>query len=292
MASGRDFLGPYRLIRLIRGGTSCQVWEAIKDPDPRRIAMKVLLEEKRKNKEEILQLKNEGLVGIGLDNPYVIKIFEFTTEHHLPFLAMELFNAKNLKQELRERPENLAFHAPDIIRQCALGLSYFNEQGYIHCDVKPDNFLVNAKGVVKLIDFSIAQKIKTGFGGFFGGRRAIQGTRSYMSPEQIRAKGLDARSDIYGFGCVVFELLCGKPPFSAVSPDDLLKKHLTSPPPSAAVHNSAVSAELSALIQRMLSKDKAKRPDSFRAFLAEFKGMSTFKAGMRPKKPDEDAVEY
>lgn len=292
MSSGRDFIGPYRLVKLIRAGTSCQVWEVVKDPDPRRIALKVLLEEKKTSKEEVTQLKNEGAVGVGLEHKNVIKIYEFNSSYNLPFLAMELFNAKNLKQALREDPEIMAFHAPQIIRRCGLGLSYFNEQGYIHCDVKPDNFLVNNKAEVKLIDFSIARKVKKGFGALFGGKKVIQGTRSYMSPEQIRGKNLDQRSDVYGFGCVIFELMVGKPPFSAVSPDELLKKHLSSPPPNASVYNSAVTPELSGLIIRMLSKDKEKRPESIKVFLEEFRMISTYKAGMRPKNPDKDAIEY
>lgn len=291
MSSGRDFIGPYRLVRLIRAGSSCQVWEVVKDPDPRRIALKVLLQEHRGNKEEIAQLKNEGLVGIGLDHKNVIKIYEFNNQYNLPFLAMELFNARNLKQELRERPEHLAFNAPEIIRRCGLGLSYFNEQGYVHCDVKPDNFLVNTNSEVKLIDFSIARKVKKGFGSFFG-KKAIQGTRSYMSPEQIRGKNLDQRSDVYGLGCVIFEILAGKPPFSASSPDELLKKHLSSPPPVITVYNSSVSQELSALVVRMLAKDMQKRPNSVKTFLEEFRGISTYKAGKRPKNPDKDAIEY
>lgn len=280
------------MVRLIRAGNSCQVWEVVKDPDPRRIALKLLLEEHKNNKEEIAQLRNEGAVGIGLDHKNVIKIYEFNNKYNLPFLAMELFNARNLKQEMRERPEHIAFHAPEIIRRCALGLSYFNEQGYVHCDVKPDNFLVNSKAEVKLIDFSIAQKARSGLSSLFGGKKAIQGTRSYMSPEQIRGKNLDQRSDVYGLGCVIFELLVGKTPFSASSPDELLQKHLKSPPPSISVYNSSISSELSDLVIRMMAKDKTKRPDSVKSFLEEFRRISTYRAGKRPPNPDKDAIEY
>ena len=292
MASGRDFIGPYRLVRLIRAGNSCQVWEVVKDPDPKRVALKVLLEEHKDDKDEIAQLRNEGNVGIGLDHKNVIKIYEFNTKYNLPFLAMELFNARNLKQEMRERPEHIAFNAPEIIRRCGLGLSYFNEQGYIHCDVKPDNFLVNTKAEVKLIDFSIAQKAKSGLGALFGGKKAIQGTRSYMSPEQIRGKNLDQRSDVYGLGCMIFELLVGKTPFSATSPDELLQKHLKTAPPVISVYNSNVSAELSALVVRMMAKDKTKRPDTVKSFLEEFRRITTYRAGKRPKNPDQNAIEY
>ena len=280
------------MVKLIRAGTSCQVWEVVKDPDPRRIALKVLLQEHTKSKEEVAQLRNEGAVGEGLEHKNVIKIYEFNFKYHLPFIAMELFNARNLKQEIRERPENLAYHAPEIIRRAGMGLHYFNEQGYVHCDVKPDNFLVNSKAEVKLIDFSIARKRKSGLGALFGGKKAVQGTRSYMSPEQIRGKNLDPLSDVYGFGCVIFELLVGKPPFSAVSPDELLRKHLTAPPPNASVYNNRVSPDMAALIIKMLAKDKEKRPESVKIFLEEFRQISTYKAGLRPKKPDEDAIEY
>jgi len=292
VASGRDFVGPYRLVKLIRAGTSCQVWEVVKDPDPRRIALKVLLEEHKNHRGEVNQLRNEGSVGIGLDHKNVIKIFEFTTKHHLPFIAMELFNARNLKQEIREQPDNVAYHAPKIIRHGGLGLSYFNEKGFVHCDIKPDNFLVDANAEVKLIDFSIAKKIKSGIGSLFTGKQVVQGTRSYMSPEQIRGKNLDQRSDIYGFGCVIFELLVGKPPYTAPSPDELLKKHLVSPPPSATVYNNRVSPEFSALIQRMLAKECEKRPENIKVFLEEFRTISTYKAGLRPKNPDKDAIGY
>ena len=291
MASARDFIGPYRLVRLIRAGSSCQVWEVVKDPDPRRIALKVLLQEHKGNKEEVAQLKNEGAVGIGLDHKNVIKIFEFNNQYNLPFLAMELYLARNLKQEIRERPDFAIFNAPQIIRRSAMGLSYFNEQGYIHCDVKPDNFLVSSKADVKLIDFSIARKSKGGFGSFFG-KKTVQGTRSYMSPEQIRGKKLDARSDVYGLGCTIFELLVGKPPYSATSPDELLKKHLTAPPPSMTVFNDRVSPELSNLVIEMLAKNKEDRPKSVRTFLDRFTMTPTFKAGKRPRNPDKDAIEY
>ena len=281
VSSSRDYLGSYRLIRLIRGGQVCNVWEAIMDGQAERVAIKVLLARHQNNKEETEQLRNEGRVGIDLDHPSVIKIFEFVDRYDLPFLVMQLFNAKNLKQEIREDYETLATNIPEIVTQSAESLEYLHEQGWIHCDVKPDNFLVNPQGEVKLIDFSIARQIKKQKRSMFG-KKTIQGTRSYMAPEQIRGKPLDRATDIYGFGCVMHEMLAGKPPFTGVSPDELLQKHLRTAPPPLIAFNKSVSEDFANLIIRTLAKDPAKRPQSFTEFLQLLSKIRVYKAGQRP----------
>ena len=290
MASGRDFLGPYRLVRLIRAGQTCQVWEAIKDPSTERVALKVLLIEHSKNKEEIEQLRHEAEVGKTLDHPYVIRIFEFNGRHELPFLAMELFNARNLKQELRERPASVAHHAPEIVKRCSMALEHLHSKGWVHCDVKPDNFLVRA-AQVKLIDFSIAEKAnrKRGLAGIFGGKSKIRGTRSYMSPEQIRGQSLGPAADIYSLGCMLFELFAQRPPFAASSPNDLLNRHLKSPSPTLLAYAPKVSVEFADLLQRMMAKQPTSRPESMSAILKELEKMTIYRPGMRPAPPEETA---
>lgn len=285
MSSSRDFLGPYRLIRLIRSGRRCNVWEAQKTQGRSdRVACKVVLEEYRNDKSEIEQLKNEALVGVELNHPNVIKIFEFV-DYSTPFIVMQLFNARNLKQEIREQPDQVAINVSNYIEKCSLGLDYLHSQGWLHCDVKPDNFLVNDQGDVKLIDFSIAKSIKPGnwLARMLKPRSVVQGTRSYMAPEQIRGRAIGPPTDIYGFGCVIHEMLAGKPPFTGVNADDLLMKHLRAPPPSLQAFNKSVSDKMSKLVARMLAKDPAKRPQSFDEFLKEFKRTSVYRAGMAPK---------
>ena len=280
MSSSRDYLGSYRLIRLIRGGQVCNVWEAIRDGDA-RVAIKVLLARHGKNKDEIEQLRNEGRVGVDMDHENVIRIHEFVDRYDLPFLVMQLFNARNLKQQIRDDYETLAPNIPQVVRQCAEGLHYVHEQGWIHCDIKPDNYLVNDDGEVKLIDFSIAQSMKKQKRSLFG-KKTVQGTRSYMAPEQIRGKPLTRMTDVYGFGCVMHEMLAGKPPFTGTSPDELLQKHLRATPPPLIAFNKAVSEDFAKLILRTLSKDPAKRPQSLREFNDEFKKIRVYKAGKRP----------
>lgn len=281
MASNRDYIGPFRLIRLIRSGQTTQVWEARKEGEKDRTALKVLLNDHRTNKREIEALKHEANVAKDLDHPNVIKIYGYFGEFGLPMIQMQLFHARNLKLELRDNHEAMQVNVGDVIRKCAEGLHHLHEKGWIHCDIKPDNFLVDEQGSVKVIDFSIAQPMKQKFSLF--GRKAIQGTRSYMSPEQIRGKKLDRRSDVYGFGCVMFEMIARRPPFSGLNSDELLRKHLGAPPPSLQAVDRRVRIEFADLITSMLAKDPARRPQSMKAVLSEFAKIRVFRAGMRPK---------
>ncbi len=284
MSIGRDFIGPFQLLKLIRAGTTTQVWEALRTGQNERIALKVLMADYRKDKEEIHQLKHEANVGASLDHPNVIKIFDYHDDQGYPLVSMQLFNERNLKLQMRDNREYMMPKISPIIRKCALGLQHMHEKGWVHCDVKPDNFLADVQGNVKLIDFSIGvkEKKKGGLGSLFAGRpKTIRGTRSYMAPEQIRRKHPDRRADVYGFGCVVFELLAGKTPFSGNTPDELLSRHLSAPIPSLEAYSDATS-KFADLVKRMLTKNPDKRIPSIADFLHEFEKVQMFRPGKRP----------
>src|SRR6476646_9905438 len=201
----RDFLGPYRLVRLIRVGITTEVWEDAKSDDPTRYVLKLIKRDKRKDKEHITSLKNEFECGKSLKHKNIIRIYDFNTEGDSTYLVMEHFEHENLKLQLRNGPQKVAHLTLKIIEQAAEALFYFNSEGWIHRDVKPDNFLVSDDGVVKLIDFAISTKQNSGIAAMFGfGKKAVQGTRSYMSPEQIRNQNLDPRADVYSYGCSLF----------------------------------------------------------------------------------------
>jgi serine/threonine protein kinase len=170
---------------------------------------------------------------------------------------------------------------PAIIRQAADGLHYLHTQGWLHRDVKPDNFLVNDTGLVKLIDFAIAERPKSGWAKLLSGRAKIQGTRSYMSPEQIRGERLDVRSDVYSFGCMLYELFSGRPPFTGGNPDELLQKHLSSPVPVLPASSGEVSSEFAHLVSRMMSKKRELRPASMQEFMDTLGTMRVLKVARR-----------
>src|SRR4029078_2150820 len=142
-------------------------------------------------------------------------------------------------------------------------------------------------GVLKLIDFAISIRQKSGLASMFSfGKKAVQGTRSYMSPEQIRNQTLDARADVYSFGCSVFELLSGKPPFTGTNADELLNKHLTASIPNLQVYNEHVTPEFANLIKKTMAKRREERPATFLDFLREFRKIKVFKILPKPPKTD------
>lgn len=288
MSRPRDFLGPYRLARLIRVGHTCQVWEAVKSDDTKRYVLKVLRPDLRKDRHELAAMKNEFECGKALKHPNIIRIFDHKIDGEAPYVVMEHFEHPNLKLWLRAGPQTIAHLAPKVIEQGAESLFYMHSEGWVHCDVKPDNFLVSDEGVVKLIDFAISQRLKTGISAVFSFGKKVQGTRSYMSPEQIRGKNLDARSDLYSYACVIFELLTGKAPFTGTTADELLNKHLTGPIPSVQVANDNATPELANLLRKMMSKKREDRPSTMWEFLKEFRSIRAFKVVPKPPatKPD------
>ncbi len=225
------YLGPYRLLNVVHTGQNCHIWQAYDDANDRMVGVKTLLDKFLKNKEQIRFLRWEYAVGCTLKHPLIIGIISYDTDRGVPYLVLEWFSAPNLKQRMNAGIDNIAYLLPKVVERSAEALGYFHKMGWVHRDIKPDNFLVGDEGDIKLIDFALARKQKSAIMKFFSGRSKVQGTRSYMAPEQIRGSAPDPRTDIYSFGCVLHELLSGKPPFTGVSSNDLLMKHLRAPPP-------------------------------------------------------------
>jgi eukaryotic-like serine/threonine-protein kinase len=284
MTKARDFLGPYRLTRLIRVGSTCQVWEAIHEHEKQRYALKALRPEVRKDKAAIASVKHEFEVASALISPRIIRVKEYRVESGIPFVAMELFSELNLKQALRRGPESIAYMLDKIVEQAAEGLYFMHSKGWIHRDIKPDNFLVSREGETKLIDFTISERKPSGLGKLFY-RAKVAGTRSYMSPEQIRGKVLDERSDVYSFGCVLFEAVTGKPPYTGSTPNELLSKHLSANVPSPIVNNENVTQEFADLVKGMMAKSPAQRPPSMWDFLKIYRALKVFRK--QPRVPEK-----
>lgn len=275
--SGKETFGPYRLLSPIKISQNTQIWVVMNDSKQQRYAMKTLLARCAHNREQVGLLRQEYAVGTSLKNKRIIEMYELSEERERPFVIMELFQAPNMKEHIQKGIDPLLPVMPRIVQQSAEAMDYFHKQGWIHRDIKPDNFLVDTQGEVKLIDFALAQKKQGFLGRLLSGKGKIQGTRSYLSPEQIRCAALDQRSDIYSFGCTLFHLLAGQPPYTGKDTNDLLNKHLKSMIPSIEAYNRNVTPEFSKLLRAMMAKTPEGRPNSMAEILETLRTMKVLK---------------
>jgi eukaryotic-like serine/threonine-protein kinase len=281
-----EVIGGYRLQTLMMTGQTSQVWEVVELTSHRHFAMKLLLPEKAGHREHRRALLHEARVGQKLAHTNIIRIVAVSENPKSPYFVMEFFPAGSLKLRLvRKQVDFIRERAHSILRQAATGLAYMNSKGWVHRDVKPDNMLVNSAGELRIIDFALAQRIQkpTFFARLFRRKGLVQGTRSYMSPEQIRGDFLDTRADIYSYGASVYELLAGRPPFRGASNQELLTKHITEKPVSPHFHNPEITDEVAALVLRMLAKKREDRPRDFHEIVAALRSIRVYKGDPAPR---------
>jgi eukaryotic-like serine/threonine-protein kinase len=274
-----EIVGGYRLLNLMMTGQSSQVWEVVEVSSHRHFAMKLLLPEKLRDSELRRMLYHEAAVGVKLAHPNVIKIVTVSKDSKNPYFVMEFFPAGSLKLRIvHKQYDFIREHAMHILKQAATGFAYMNASGWVHRDVKPDNILVNSAADVRIIDFALAQRIQkpSFFSGLFR-KRLTQGTRSYMSPEQILGQPLDGRADVYSFGATMYEITTYRPPFRASSNQELLNKHIAEKPASPQIYNADLTDEFSELVLQMLSKKKEQRPNDFHQVLMRLKTIRVYK---------------
>ena len=284
--AGREFVGPYRMYHLIRAGALFEIWAVRPVAKNVAYAMKWLPPGENHVRGNAAQLKHEYGVGKTLDHPSIINTVDFGSGKDGTYLVMELFKTPNLKQQIHEGVENLQWRLEAILDESAAALDHMHQKGWVHRDIKPDNFLVNDENHVRLIDFNLTKKIKKGLGKLIGAKGPVQGTYSYMAPEQIRGQAVDERADIYSFGCMAYEMICGKLPFTASTPSELLNKHLRARPQQLSVLNQNVHSEFADLVHRMLAKDAKNRPESLREFRRELKQGAASISGPRSHSPN------
>ena len=286
MSLGLGYIGPFRLLEVVNRGQSCCLWRAYDDEKREFVGIKTLLESTAKQRGQVQLLEHEYKVATKFSHPNLIHIFHYDWYNKIPYIGMEWFSAINLKMWINRGYETYCEHIPQIFLQAVQALAYQHEQGWVHRDIKPDNFLFAPESVtVKMIDFALARKITPDFMKFFTLKGKIQGTASYMSPEQIQRLPANPLADIYSLGCTFYELLTTRLPFVGVSLNELLNKHISAPLPSVALKNRNVTKEFAELLKSMLAKKPQERPKDTEELLILLRTTRLFRSP-----PTEDDV--
>lgn len=259
---GPSIAGIQILDRLAEGG-SAVIYRAqdLRTKEPR--AVKVLRPEARADARMQKAFRAEALLLQTLDHEGLLKLHGAGAAGGDEYMVLELFPGGNVKRLLQDKSPDLARLALAIFTGAAEALCHLHLAGVLHKDVKPENILVHpASGRVKLIDLSIAAKvggISTSFNLFK--KAVVQGTPSYMSPEQIRGGNLDHATDVYSLGAAMYEVYAGAPPFIGRTQEEIFDKHLNTPLKWTRPPGSPIPEGVHKLIVQMLEKDPLRRPD-------------------------------
>ncbi|MHC4410315.1 MAG: protein kinase domain-containing protein, partial [Planctomycetota bacterium] len=260
----------YRLVEKIGEGGMGVVWRATDTKLGRDVAIKVLPEALSQDPERLARFEREARLLASLNHPNIAAVHGLHADAEVRFIAMELVAGEDLARRLgRERldlRETLGY-----ARRVAQALEAAHERGVVHRDLKPANVVVNDSGTVKVLDFGLAKAIEQPAGSdssrtsmsptlTSAGTAAgvILGTAAYMSPEQVRGREVDRRSDLWSFGCLVYEMLAGKPPFPGDTVSDVLAGILKEQPDWTALP-AETPAPVRRLLHRCMTKDLASR---------------------------------
>jgi serine/threonine protein kinase len=240
----------YRIFEKIKDGSIGTVWKG-QNKQGETFAIKQISSKLARDSAKIRLFKKEAELTKSLSHPNIIKVHEYVEAQPQPFFVMEYFESENLKWSMAHAPERLHKKEFQILMGVADALSFVHTKGVVHKDIKPENVLISPKSDVRLIDFSLAQSKWDRFLQF---GKKVEGTPMYMAPEQIRGEKCDARTDIYSFGAMMYELLTKHPPFMEVDTQKLLQRHLKDLPATMRKFVPTIEPELDSFVLRLLEK--------------------------------------
>jgi serine/threonine protein kinase len=282
----------YRFIENIHVGQFSEVLEARDEIEDKAVAIKCLLEPHLADPRIRKALRHEWEVGRKFDHPQLIRFKEFIEDKTVACIVMDYFASRNLKKRILVKQRAfIEERAERIMVQVCRALAYMHDRGLVHRDVKPANILIADDGEVKLIDFGLTQRSASSrWRRLWRRQKMVQGTISYMSPEQVRGERVDFRSDIYSLGVTFFEMVAGRAPLVGQTPNEVFNKHLTAIPELVTVYNPYVSDEFAILLKWMLEKDPGRRPRKVEMVLSRIEETPLFRAetsqGGKNQEPD------
>jgi hypothetical protein len=279
--SAKSRLGPYEIVAPLGAGGMGEVYRA-KDPRlGREVAIKVLPASFSQDADRLKRFEQEARAAGVLNHPNITAVYDLGAHEGAPYIVTELLEGETLRSRLSTGPLPVR-KALDYAIQVAKGLSAAHEKGIVHRDLKPENLFVTKDGRVKILDFGLA-KLKTEEDG--EGRTDLKtisgtepgvvlGTMGYMSPEQVRGRAADRRSDLFSFGAILHEMLSGQRAFRGDTAADTITAILTKEPPDLAQTNKELHPGLDRIVRHCLEKNPEERFESARDVAFDLEALS------------------
>jgi serine/threonine-protein kinase len=258
MAHVQDVLaGRYELLDVLGRGGMGVVYRATDRVLARPVAIKVLPVERAEDPSLVARFEREALAAAALSHPNVVAVYDSGCDEDTRFIVMECVPGENLAQLLRRRGPLPPREAVNIGAQVAAAMAAAHRAGLIHRDIKPANVMADGNGRVKVLDFGIVRSLA---GTTLTQTANVIGSAPYLAPEVAQGRPADERSDVYSLGCVLYEMLTGRPPFSGELPAAVMHQHNTAAPRPPRELNPDVPPALAGLVLAMLAKRPSQRP--------------------------------
>ncbi|MEV0682423.1 Stk1 family PASTA domain-containing Ser/Thr kinase [Nocardia sp. NPDC050378] len=296
MTTPKNLSSRYELGEIIGFGGMSEVHKARDVRLSRDVAIKVLRADLARDPTFYLRFKREAQNAAALNHPAIVAVYDTgeatVDDGPLPYIVMEYVEGDTLRDIVRGKGPLAPRKAMEIVADVCAALDFSHKAGIVHRDMKPANIMINRAGAVKVMDFGIARAIADSSNPMTQ-TAAVIGTAQYLSPEQARGETVDARSDVYSVGCVLFEILTGQPPFTGDSPVAVAYQHVKEDPPLPSSVNPAVPRELDSVILKAMAKNPANRYQTAAEMRAD---LIRVLGGQKPSAPmvmnDEDYAGY
>ncbi|MCW2574852.1 MAG: pknB [Modestobacter sp.] len=231
----------------------------------REVAVKVLRHDLARDPSSQVRFRREAQAAASLNHPAIVAVYDTgedrTPSGATPYIVMEYVEGETLRDVLRRERRLTPERAMSLTADICAALDFSHRNGIVHRDVKPGNVMITPQGTVKVMDFGIARAVSDS-AATMTSTAAVIGTAQYLSPEQARGEGVDARSDVYSAGCLLYELVTGTPPFTGDSPVAVAYQHVREDPRTPSSINPEIPPELDAILLKAMSKNPANRYQS------------------------------
>jgi beta-lactam-binding protein with PASTA domain/predicted Ser/Thr protein kinase len=266
MSAGRLLGGRYQVGELLGYGGMAEVHRGRDLRLGRDVAIKMLRTDLARDETFQIRFRREAQNAASLNHPAIVAVYDTGEEtaptgETIPYIVMEFVNGRTFKEVLAAEGPLMPRRALEVTADICAALEFSHRHGIIHRDIKPGNVMLTNGGQVKVMDFGIARALASG-ATTMTQTSAVIGTAQYLSPEQARGEAVDARSDVYATGCVLYELLTGQPPFVGDNPVSVAYQHVREDPRPPSEANRDVTPDIDAVVLKALAKNRANRYQS------------------------------